>query len=106
VLISSEGIERRSAWTGFRFIAWDDLASVSYSQINAWFVFQGENGDKIRVSALISGLNDLLRLVELRVPASLLKPARTGYERLGRPLPVDHDEPRLEARPPRRQGEW
>lgn len=106
VLISPEGIERRSAWLGFRFIAWDDLTSVTYSQINAWFVFQAENGEKIRISALISGLNDLLRLVEMRVHPSVLKPARTGYDRLGRPFPKNDDEPRLEPRPPRRRGEW
>ena len=106
VLISPEGIERRSAWFGFRFIAWDEVAKVTYSQVNAWFVFHAENGEKIRVSALISGLNDLLRLVEMRLPARVLREARAGYERLGRPFPKSDDEPRLEARPPRRRGEW
>jgi hypothetical protein len=106
ILISPEGIERRSAWMGLRFIAWDEVDRVTYSKMNGWFVLHAENGDKIRVSMLVSGVDDLLRLAEMRLPASVLKPARVGYERLGRPFPKLDDEPILESRPPRRRGEW
>ena len=104
VLVTPEGLERRSAWRRYCVMAWDDIQKVTFSTINAWFVFHAENGDKIRVSTLMAGVTDLLRLVELQLPPDVLKPARVGYERIGRPFPNFNDEPILEARPPRRRA--
>jgi hypothetical protein len=99
--VTPNGIERRSGWTPYRVLTWDDVAEVRYSSLNAWFVFVAENGEKIRVHALIDRLNDLLRLAEGRLPPTALIKARTGYERIGRALPKLGSEPVLEARPPR-----
>src|SRR5262245_41139141 len=98
VLITPDGLEGRSAWRGCRFFSWDDVQEVSYSTVNSWFVFRAADGDKIRVSGFVAGLKSLLGLVEMRVPASVLKNARNGYEKLGRPFPPLPDEPVLEAR--------
>jgi hypothetical protein len=101
VLVTPEGLEGRSPWHGIRTIRWDDLESVGYSSLNAWFAFRGPEGRTIRVFGFVAGMTNLLQMVEDRVPAAALKPARTGYARLGRPFPVMPDEPILEARPPR-----
>jgi hypothetical protein len=101
VLITPEAIERRSPWFSYRSIAWEDIAEVSFSSVNAWFIFLSKNGEKIRVHTLITGLDDLLRLVELRIPAERLRKARVGYERVRRQFPHLPDQPILEARRPR-----
>ena len=102
LLVTTNGLEARSAWRGTRFLAWDDIDGLSYSSINSWFVFSATNGERLRVSAYVSGLNNLLALVETRLPAVAIKSARTGYTKLGRPFPSLPDEPVLEARSPRR----
>ena len=106
VFVTPDGLIARSAWRGGRTIAWDDIGEVRFSTLNAWFAFRSTNGDEIRAHAFVAGLRDLVRLVELRVPTRVLKKARVGYERLGLPFPELNDEPVLEARPPKRPGEW
>jgi hypothetical protein len=101
LLVTPDGIQRHSAWLPFRSIAWDDLQEVRFVAGNSWFVFASTDGTKIRASTLISGLSDLMRLVELRVPHERLRHARAGYERIGRAFPEMPDQPRLEARRPR-----
>jgi hypothetical protein len=105
LLVTAEGIVCRSAWRGTRFVRWDDLRDVSFSTTNAWFVFHARDGKKIRVHMFVTGLNDLLRLVELRVPADRLRNAKPGYDRVGRPFPRLRDDPVLEPRHPRRRDE-
>jgi hypothetical protein len=106
VLATSVGLEGRSAWRGLRVIAWYDLDAVVYSPLNAWFEFRGRSGERVRAMTFAVGLNDLLRVVEENVPAEALTGARSGYARLGRRFPGLPDEPVLEARRPRRVGEW
>jgi hypothetical protein len=106
VLVTPAGLECRSPWRGVRALAWDDVVDVRYSAMNAWFEFVGRDGDRIRAHAFVAALNDLLALVEARVPASVLKGARAGYARIGRAFPPLTDEPVLEAKAPRRVGEW
>ena len=106
VLATPAGLECRSPWRGVRALAWEDVVEVRYSGTNAWFEFVGRDGDRIRAHAFVGGLGDLLSLAEARIPASALKGARPGYTRLGRPFPPLPDEPVLEAKAPRRVGEW
>ncbi len=86
-------------------MAWDDVESVVWSAVNAWFEFVGRDGDRIRVHAFVTGLNDLLQAAEAEVLPMALKGARAGYTRVGRPFPHLPDEPVLEARQPRRVGQ-
>jgi len=106
LLATPAGLECRSPWRGVRALAWEDVVAVNYSAVNAWFEFVGRDGDRVRAHSFVAGLNDLLAMVEARVPASALKGARPGYARMGRPFPPLTDEPVLEARAPRRAGEW
>ena len=106
LLATPAGLEGRSAWRGVRVIAWDDLDSIVYRPLNAWFEFRGRAGERVRVVAFAAGMNELLRVVEENVPASSLVAARSGYARLGRRFPALPDEPILEARRPRAVGEW
>jgi hypothetical protein len=75
---------------------------LRYSSINSWFVFLAEDGQRIRVPALIGRLTEFLRLIESRVLPEFLVGARTGYDRVGRAMPRVGNEPVLEARAPRR----
>ena len=106
LLATPEGLECRSPWRGVRAVPWEDVVAVNYSGVNAWFEFVGRDGDRVRAHSFVARLNDLLAAVEARVPASALKGARAGYARIGRPFPPLTDEPVLEARAPRRVGEW
>lgn len=106
LLATPIGLEGRSAWRGLRVVAWDDLEAVAFSRLNNWFEFRGRSGARVRAMTFAAGLNDLLRVVEDNVPAEALTGAQTGYNRLGRRFPGLPDEPVLEARRPRRVGEW
>lgn len=106
VLATPAGLEGRSAWRGLRVIPWDDLEAVVYSPLNAWFEFRGRTGERVRAMTFAAGLNELLRVVEENVPPEALAGARNGYTRIGRRFPGLPDEPVLEARRPRRVGEW
>ena len=106
LLATPVGLEGRSAWRGLRVIAWDDLEAVAYSPPNAWFEFRGRAGERVRAMTFADGVHDLLRVVEENVPAEALVGARAGYNRIGRRFPGLPDEPVLEARRPRRVGEW
>jgi Bacterial PH domain len=106
VLVTPNGIESRSAWRGRRLIAWEDIGEVSFSSLNAWFVFRSTSGDTIRAHAFVAGLKDLVRMAESQVPLAAMKRARLGYERLGLPFPDLKDEPTLEALPSKLPGEW
>ncbi len=103
--VTPTGLECRSPWRGVRTLAWDDVESVVWSAVNAWFEFVGRDGDRIRVHAFVTGLNDLLQAAEAEVLPMALKGARAGYTRVGRPFPHLPDEPVLEARQPRRVGQ-
>jgi hypothetical protein len=106
ILVTPDGIERRSAWNKQLFLAWDEIREVRYSSLNSWFVLEGESGQKIRISTFLGGLTEFLRLIEDQIPPERLRGARSGYERIGRPFPALGDEPILEPRAPRRQREW
>lgn len=102
VRITPAGIERRSAWGRYRGLSWDEIRAVKFNPYLAYFIFEGESGQKIRVHALIARLNELLHHIETYLPPASIVTARIGYERLGRSLPKVGNEPILEARPPRR----
>src|SRR5262245_18620957 len=106
LLVSADGLACRSPWRGWRSIEWDDVSDVTFSPTSAWFVFLGPDGRKIRVHLFVSGVSELLKLVELRVHPDRLRGARPGYERVGRPFPRHHEDPILEPRHPRRRDEW
>ncbi|HJZ90535.1 MAG TPA: hypothetical protein VKE40_06650 [Gemmataceae bacterium] len=106
ILVSPGGLACRSPWRGWRSIAWDDVRDVSFSNLNGWFVFRDRAGEKIRVHLFVSGVNELLKLVELRVPPDRMAAAKPGYDRVGRPFPRLRDDPVLEPRHPRRRDEW
>jgi hypothetical protein len=101
-LVTPQGIEGRSPWRAARYFAWDDIREVRFNPAAGWFAFEAWDGDHIRVPAAAANVSDLLRTVETYVPTTVLKKARTGWERVGRPFPRPADEPVLEARPPRR----
>jgi hypothetical protein len=105
VFATPQGLECRSPWRAARYFAWDDVREVTFNPAAGWFAFEAWDGDRIRVHWTAVGVRDLLRLVEMRIPAALVQKARPGWDRLGRPLPRPWDEPVLEARRPWRRGE-
>jgi hypothetical protein len=102
VYATAHGLEGRSPWRAARYFAWDDIREVTFSPATGWFTFRAWDGDRIRLPATGVGVPELLGMVETHVPSAILKQARMGWERVGRPFPRPRDEPILEARPPRR----
>jgi hypothetical protein len=88
LVVSPEGLDCRSPWRGRRFLAWDEVAEVSFSAMNSWFVVRGADGWKFRVSVLVPGLNAFLEQCEKHLPPEALAKAEPGYLRVGRPFPA------------------
>jgi hypothetical protein len=101
LVVSPDGLDCRSPWRPRRFVPWDEVVGLSYSQINSWFVLRTADGWKFRVLGLVPGLSQFLEQVERHLPAWALREARAGYARLGRPFP----EPPRERSPGRSDGD-
>jgi hypothetical protein len=106
VLATADGLRGRSAWRGTSIVRWDNLGVVAFRPMTGCFEFVDKSGTRIRAHGMVAGLRELLAVVEARVPADALKSARPGYARLARTFPALPGEPILEARRPRRVGEW
>jgi hypothetical protein len=85
--VSPDGLDCRSPWRGARFLAWDDIKDISYSEAYSWFVVRAVDGWKFRVPVLVSGLPSWLEQCERYLPKSALAGAKSGYEAVGRQFP-------------------
>jgi hypothetical protein len=89
--VSSAGLQCRSPWNRRRFLHWDDVQEVSYSNENgkqaSWFTVCAKDGWKFRVSILVPGLTEFLARCEQHLSREQLEKAKMGYLRLGRPFP-------------------
>jgi hypothetical protein len=86
---SPEGLDCQSPWRKGRFIAWDNVQSVSYSRINSWFIIRATDGWKFRIHFFVAGLQHFLDMCEEYLPIEALRGAKAGYERMGREFPDD-----------------
>jgi hypothetical protein len=84
VLLSEEGIEGRSPWRGTRFIPWDEVKEVKFSQAMSWFVVVGRRRDKVRVSMLLVGTQYFVEAVKEYLDPERYEKAESGFDKVGK----------------------
>jgi hypothetical protein len=87
LVVSDVGVQLDSPWGRQRFLHWDEIVDVQYSQSGHWFVLYGKNGRKIRASTYIAGIVVLVRAFRTHLPKVVYENAYIGIEM------VDHGEP-------------
>ncbi len=65
--VRPDGFDSWSPWRGARSMRWEDIATVTFSRINKWFVITDRDGKKVRVSIFMRGLPDFADTLELNV---------------------------------------
>ena len=66
-------------------VAWDDIASIGYSDAAKWFRLVAADGRVIRISVMLTGVQEFARMVLQRVPTARIEPqARTLLENSAR----------------------
>lgn len=61
---TSTDIHTRSPWRKKRQIKWEDITEYSYSEINRWYKLKTKSNGIIRLSILLSGLDDFFEELE------------------------------------------
>jgi len=79
VVLSEDGIARRSPWRGYAFLRWTEVTRVRYSAVNRWFVFEGAGGT-IRVSRFLENIGELVRLARRKLVADRFANAAAVFE--------------------------
>ena len=82
LIISATGIEQESPWRGRRFLRWDEIVEVRFSQMNCWFILLGPDGRKIRASTFLQGISALVRAFRLHLPKVRYENAYLGIEQV------------------------
>ncbi len=83
IVVSSDGLDFRSAWRPGFSMAWQDVEEVSYSLVWQWFVIRSTHGQKIHVSKLIGGIADFLGELSMNMDPAVLRKARSGFTIVG-----------------------
>jgi hypothetical protein len=87
IVVSSEGLNFRSAWRAGFFMAWQDVEAVSYSLMWQWFVIRSTHGQKIHVPKLIGGIGDFLGELAMNLDPAVMRKARSGFTIVGVAFP-------------------
>jgi hypothetical protein len=87
IVVSSEGLDLRSAWRPGFFVGWQDVEAVSYSLMWQWFVIRSTHGQKIHVPKLIGGIGDFLGELAMNLDPAVMRKARSGFIIVGVSFP-------------------
>jgi hypothetical protein len=68
IWISPLGIKGTSGWRGRREYQWNEIEKITYSRTFMWFKVSARNKTPLRVSALISGLDQFQDFFKKNVP--------------------------------------
>jgi hypothetical protein len=93
VMLSPEGLDCRSPWRGSRFLRWEEVRAISWSDMGSWFIIHARDGYRFRVPSLAAGLDRFLACCEEHLRPDQLEPALTGYVRVGRKMPAAEPPP-------------
>ena len=89
--VSLDGLECRPPWKPGRFLRWEEVESVSYSEqgffLSPHFTIGARDKWKFRVPIDVPGLSEFLAQCEQHLPAESLVNSELGYFRLNRPFP-------------------
>lgn len=68
IIVSEHGIKGTSGWRGKREYRWDEIENISYSPASMWFKVTAPHSAPLRIHALISGIDNFLRLCIEKLP--------------------------------------
>ena len=95
LIVSPQGLDCRSPWRRGRFISWNEVKEVSYSNFGSCFVIRSRDAWKFQVPLFMAGLSVFLEHCEQQLPPGALAKAKQGYFHVGRPFHVAVQEIRL-----------
>jgi hypothetical protein len=79
IVLDETGLRGVNAWRGERSIAWGQVADVSFSGLNRWFVVRGLRGETIRVSAFMGDMHVFRETIRKHVPQDRYAKALRGF---------------------------
>jgi len=68
IIVGTNGIRATSGWKGLRVYRWSDIQKLSYSENSNWFKLTANEKPSLRISTMISGLDQMLAHFEEHVP--------------------------------------
>lgn len=89
--VSSEGIRYRKLLGTKHELRWGELQRVYFSPGMKWFVLEGGNGSRARISVMLRGLPEFARLLMRHAPPEVIEPETLSVLRetaVGRPPSV------------------
>ena len=70
--VSELGMEHRGMFGRRRSFAWSDVEQVHYNSLMKWFAIRLRSGSTVRVSAMVTGLPELARLMLEHLPRRVI----------------------------------
>jgi len=77
--LMEEGIDMHSPWRPGRFIRWDEVTSIDFSNALQWFVVKDRHGQVIRLHAWLGGLIAFCDMARRRLDYSVIAGAMEGF---------------------------
>jgi hypothetical protein len=78
-VLTDGGFDYRSGWTGSRYIALEDVVSLTYGKACSWFILTTRDGRKHRVSAYVVGIRQFTSYCRRRLPRETWQGAFNGF---------------------------
>lgn len=79
IVLTQDGIKKRSYYTGKRYIKWDEIQSVSFSSMGQQFTVKSGNS-KITAHLYLCGISDFARQIRDRLRPEVWEKARGQIE--------------------------
>jgi len=79
LLLDAGGLTDTSPWSGGTTVPWNEIASVDYSRTFQCFVFRTTDGRKLRASALMVGIPDLIDSLSEHLQGEMFERAVANY---------------------------
>ncbi len=70
VVADEDGLSSFTPWRGRRFMAWNDVADVTFSPLTDLFTIRARDRSVIRVNRQLAGIRELYEELQRRLPAS------------------------------------
>ena len=81
IVLTEDGIRKRSYYTGKRYIRWDEIRSVSFSSIAQQFALHSDDS-KITAHLYLNGISDLAKQIQDRLRPEIWEKAKDLVEAL------------------------
>ena len=84
ILVTTEGIESTSPWSGRKQLTWDEIVEVRWRPLAEAFSIVGPAGSTIRVPKLVRGIHQFCVDLRISVPPDRRESAESGFVAIDR----------------------